>query len=99
MIRDHIVVGLTDMSLAEKLQLNPELTLEAAITKARQSEMVKKQQAVVRADIPYVDNIHKRKPSKDKIPTENKQEHCTRCGKTPSHARQNCPAKDSALLD
>ena len=92
MIRDHIVVGLTDMSLAEKF---PELTLEAAITKARQSEMVKKQQAVVRVDLPYVDDIHKRKLSKDKIPTENKQEHCTRCGKTPSHARQNCPTKDS----
>ena len=40
---DRIVVGLTDASLAEKLQLNPELTLETAITKAWQSEMVKKQ--------------------------------------------------------
>ena len=69
MIRDRIVVGLTDMSLAEKLELSPKLTLETAITKARQSEMVKKQQAVVRADIPYVDGIHKRKPSKDKRPT------------------------------
>ena len=43
--------------------------------------MVKKQQAVVRVDIPYTDDIHKRKSSKDKRPTENKQEHCTRCGK------------------
>ena len=40
---DCIVVGLTDASLAEKLQLNPELTLETAIIKARQSDMVKKQ--------------------------------------------------------
>ena len=95
MIRNRIVVGLTDVSLGEKLQLNPELTLEIAITKARQSEMVKKQQAVVRADILYVDGIHKGKPSKDKRPTESKQEQCTRCGKIPSHARQNCPAKDS----
>ena len=53
MIHDCIVVGLTDASLAKKLQLDPELTLETAITKARQLEMVKKQQAVVRADIPY----------------------------------------------
>ena len=95
MIRDRIVVGLTDASWAGKLQLNPELTLETAITKAQQSEMVKKQQAVVRADIPYVDGIHKRKLSKDKSPTETKQEQCTRCGKIPSHARQNSPAKDS----
>ena len=40
---DCIVVELNDASLAEKLQLNPELTLETAITKAWQSEMVKKQ--------------------------------------------------------
>ena len=68
MIHDRIIVGLTDASLAEILQLNPELTLETAITKTQQSEMVKKQQAVLRADIPYVDGIHKRKPSKDKDP-------------------------------
>ena len=82
------------MSLAEKLQLDPELTLEMAITKAQQSEIVKKQQAVVRADIPYVDGIHKRKPSKDKRPTESKEEQCTRCGKIPSHAKQNYLAKN-----
>ena len=52
MICDRIIVGLTDPSLAEKLQLDPELTLETAITKAQQSEMMKKRQAVVRADIP-----------------------------------------------
>ena len=33
MIRDHIVVVLTDEYLGEKLQLNPEVTLETAITK------------------------------------------------------------------
>ena len=43
--------------------------------------MVKKEQAVVRADILYVDSIHKRKLSKDKRPTESKQEQCTRCRK------------------
>ena len=53
MIHNHIVVGLTDASLAEKLHLDPELTLETAITKAWQSEMVKKQQTVVRVDIPH----------------------------------------------
>ena len=57
--------------------------------------MVKKQQTVGRVDIPYVDGIHKRKLSKNKKPTKSKQEQCTRCGKIPSHARQNCPTKDS----
>ena len=45
-------------------------------------------------NIPYVNGIHKRKPSKDKRSTESKQEHCPTCGKAPSHARQNYPAKD-----
>ena len=49
MIRDCIVVGLRDAQLSEKLQLNAELTLEKAMTIARQSEAVKQQQVVVRA--------------------------------------------------
>ena len=48
MIRDRIVVGLQDGKLAEKLQLDSELTLEKAVNQAQQSEAVKKQQAVVR---------------------------------------------------
>ena len=44
MIRDRIVVSLKDASLSEKLQPDSELTLKKAILKARQSEMVKKQQ-------------------------------------------------------
>ena len=31
MIRDHIVVGLQDAGLSEKLQLEPELILESAL--------------------------------------------------------------------
>ena len=48
MIRDRIVVGLQDAGLSEKLQLEPELTLESAIAKVRQSELIKKQQPTVR---------------------------------------------------
>ena len=40
MIHDHIVVGLCDGGLAEKLQLDADLTLEKAVTQARQSEAV-----------------------------------------------------------
>ena len=43
MIQDRIVVGLLDTALSEKLQLDPELTLEKAMTTARQREMVRKQ--------------------------------------------------------
>ena len=50
MIRDRIVVGLQDLKLSEKLQLDHELTLTKAINQARQSEAVKKQQTLLRSD-------------------------------------------------
>jgi hypothetical protein len=48
LIRDLIVVGICDDKLSEKMQLDPELTLEKAISLARQSEAVKKQQPLIR---------------------------------------------------
>ena len=60
-IRDRLVVGLCDADLSERLQMDADLTLEKAITAARQSEAVKKQQAVVRgaeSQATNVDNIH-----------------------------------------
>ena len=44
-IRDRLVVGLCDKELSEKLQLQPDLTLQQAIsiTHARQHEQVKSQ--------------------------------------------------------
>ena len=47
MIRDRIVVGLRDARLSEKLQLDPELTLEKAVIQVRQAEAVKQQQLLV----------------------------------------------------
>ena len=43
LIRDLIIVGIRDSKLSEKMQLDPDLTLEKAIILARQSETVKKQ--------------------------------------------------------
>ena len=43
MIRDRIVVGLHDRKLSERLQLEADLTVEKAITMARQSKNVRKQ--------------------------------------------------------
>jgi len=48
MIRDRLVVGLRSAALSETLQLAPELTLEKAVTQARQQEAVRLQQSVVR---------------------------------------------------
>ena len=50
MIRDRIVVGIRSAKLSEKLQLDPKLTLETAVTQARQAEAVKLQQAVMRGE-------------------------------------------------
>ena len=44
------MVGLQDLKLSEKLQLDPDLTLTKAINQARQSEAVKKQQTLLRSD-------------------------------------------------
>ncbi len=48
MIRDRIVVGIRDKTLSERLQLDPDLTLEKAKKLVRQREAVHKQQAMLR---------------------------------------------------
>ena len=48
-IRDRIVAGIQDGAVAERLQTDPELTLEKAIQMTRQSKMLKSQQPTVRA--------------------------------------------------
>ena len=50
MIGDRIFVSLPDSNLSERLQTNPELTLDKAITMARQTKAVREQQAVVRGE-------------------------------------------------
>ena len=54
MIRDRLVAGVRDASLSLKLQLDSELTLEKAVSTARQSETIKKQQTVLRGEKPEV---------------------------------------------
>ena len=44
MIRDRLVVGIRDTNLSERLQLDPQLTLEKAKKAIRQREAVKEQQ-------------------------------------------------------
>ncbi|KAI4879857.1 hypothetical protein NFI96_004001 [Prochilodus magdalenae] len=50
MVRDRLVVGLRDKKLSEQLQLDSELTLEKAVTRARQSEQVKNQQNLLKSN-------------------------------------------------
>ena len=107
MIRDRIVVGLRDATLSEKLQMDPELTLDKAVVAARQREAVKKQQAVVRGEHPSINAIRAKSAYKGKPqsggnpsrypparPTQNANS-CTRCGRSPPHGRQQCPAREA----
>ena len=61
MIRDRIVVGLQDAALSEKLQLEADLSLESAIAKVRQSELIKQQQPTVRGTKQNVEAISSKK--------------------------------------
>ena len=109
MIRDRIIVGLHDSSLSEKLQLEPELTLEKAVTSAHQGESVKK---IVRAEesSPNIDTMHSKQiQGETEEPTANKptlkqyrkanpvtdSNMCTRCGKCLHFGQQQCPARDA----
>ena len=104
MIRDRIVVGLRDASLSEKLQLDPDLTLDKAVAAARQRESVRKQQSVVRGDegSSSIDAIstkpRKSSGEKQKRPPHQKMspvpmaKTCSRCGRSPLHGRHQCPA-------
>ncbi|KAK0145669.1 hypothetical protein N1851_015450 [Merluccius polli] len=51
LLRDRLVVGLKDSKLSERMQLDRELTLTKAITMARQSEEVKRQQTDLRGEL------------------------------------------------
>ncbi|MCY3930012.1 MAG: RNase H-like domain-containing protein, partial [Acidobacteria bacterium] len=110
MIRDRVVVGLRNRKLSERLQLEADLTLEKAITMARQSESVRKQQPVIRGDRSEiamespVNVVNKQasfrsgvKSSKGKRNQIEISQHkfCTRCGKSPIHDYKDCPAKDA----
>lgn len=48
LVRDRLGVGLLDVGLSEKLQLDPKLTVQTATRKARNSEIFKKQRNQLR---------------------------------------------------
>ena len=111
MIRDRLVVGLRDAVLSEKLQMDPDLSLQKAISTARQSEAVKMQQSVVRGDSRtnvdairakqhYVKPKPQPKKGQPKAPNphtrvELPQKTCIRCGRAPFHSRDFCPARNA----
>ena len=72
MIRDRIVVGLWDVTVSDKLQLDPELMLEKAITYIQQAEATP-------------DQTNQQRPDKSgKTPKKT----CGWCGRAPPHVKQ-----------
>ena len=86
MIRDRLMVGLQDASLSEKLQLDPDLTLDKAVNKVHPNEAVKKQQTVIRSAL--VGSISKYKP---RHVSSQSGRPCSWCGCTPSHDKIEMP--------
>ena len=111
MVRDRIVVGIQDLSLSQKLQMEASLTLEQATKMVCESEAIKKQQKTIRDKPEYaaeLDSIHQKQRNKNwhhKSKQPQRPPHalptkpliCTRCGQS-AHGRMQCPAKDQSCL-
>ena len=106
LIRDRIVVGIRDANLSEKMQMEPELTLERAVTLARQSECVKTQLPIVRGEPSGESSIEAVKgnklqsksqkfPQRQVNPRFQRVNTCGRCGRLGSHIQAQCPARDA----
>ena len=109
MIRDRLVVGIQDDALSQRLQLDPNLTLDKAKKLVRQREAVQEQQQVLKgapsSDLEELQRgYHRaandtRRPQQQQSPKQFKQRQsegksCFRCGKG-QHSREKCPAKDA----
>ena len=86
--------------------MEPELTLERAVTLARQSECVKTQQPTVRGELfqeSTIEVVRGRMQSKTQSRTPGTQTNppfqrakvCGRCGKPGPHSQLQCPPRDS----
>lgn len=93
LIRDRIVVGLSDGRASEVMQLKSDLTLEMAINIAKQSERQQFENQIIRrneAPINYVSSgITKNHQTKGSVYKE-----CYFCGRA-YHDRKICPAKNA----
>ena len=107
MIRDRLVVGIRNKILSERLQLDPELTLEKAKTMLRQKEAVHSQQQVLQEaqsgslnlehgamDVLRSQETRTKPLSATFTKPKQTPRQCIKCGKG-QHPWYLCPAKDS----
>ena len=113
LIRDRIVVGIRNAVLSQKLMQDDTLTLEKAVKQAKSSELVKEHHEILKGDGEdgKINRIRykKRRPPKDegKLPEKSKDQKnsrrppvkkCYRCGNSPTHKREECPAINATCL-
>lgn len=102
LIRDQIVIGIRDQALSERLQLDPDLTLEKAINACRQTETLRKNMSRLNLlgnqEIEKVTKSDRGKKIRNKEQGYSRKNSklndfvCTRCGSTESHRKRSCPA-------
>ena len=99
MIRDHIIEGIRDSALPERLQLDPDLTLEKVKKLVCQHEAVHEHQQFLSEKSSkgaMAETVLNRKPPRGptqplcKSLQQKRQQVCTRCGKG-LHSRQAGP--------
>ncbi|UYV71882.1 hypothetical protein LAZ67_9000867 [Cordylochernes scorpioides] len=108
MIRDRLVVGVKNLNLSEKLQLESELTLEKAIQIVRQSENTEDRNvdAIDRKGSRNGTNFRKTRMKGTKTYNSNfpknpqgcssyEKRKCFRCGYYQGHSKEQCPARDA----
>ena len=108
LIRDRLVVGIRDLALSERLQLEPDLTLDKAKQLIRQRESVKTQQDFLQKpstkeegslDAVRKPILRRKLPAVPPTPMPPKPppHNCRRCGRG-AHPRHLCPAKDATCF-
>ena len=106
LICDRLVVGIHDLSLSERLQLEPDLTLDKTKRLIRQWEAVKSQQDIlqkpkVKEELPL--EAVRQKPVRRKLPAlpqtsaRPPPKNCRKCGSA-THPKQSCPARDATCF-
>ena len=109
-LTNRIVVGIADQALSERMQLNPDLTLEKAKTQIRQKEAVQSQRQQLHGskgnpiDVGAIGS-RRRRPQQPQTPqgganrppkkaVDRSKQPCMRCGKT-HNTGDKCPARSA----
>ena len=111
LIRDQVVMGVKEDGLREKLLEIKDLTLDKCLQTGRAFEASKQQLQSMQAGsteqlVQKISHQHRKgngghkhqqhRQSGDRRETGGTStQKCTRCGKSPGHAKANCPAKDA----